>query len=171
MTLQDYIKSISGAFTKPVKPRNFGRPINRIVIHTTATTQSATVEAIKNYWKNNLGWDRVGYHYIIGVNGERHILSHLSHYTYGVRGFNWDSVHISYIGGKNGDDRTDKQKEAMKKLIQELRADDLLGKIPVVGHRDLSPDLNGNGIIEKHEWVKRCPSFEVSEWLVEANVL
>ena len=31
----------------------------------------------------------------------------------------------------------------------------------VCGHRDLSPDLNGNGEIEPEEWVKACPCFEV----------
>ena len=31
----------------------------------------------------------------------------------------------------------------------------------VVGHRDLSPDRNGNGEIEPEEWIKACPCFEV----------
>lgn len=157
--------------TTSVKPRDFGRPIRRIVIHCTATTQSATVEAIKSYWKNQLGWKNPGYHYIIGTNGERHILQHLSKITNGVSGFNTDSVHISYIGGRDTDDRTDAQKKSMLLLVNELRANDLLGKISVVGHRDLSPDLNGNGKIEPHEWVKRCPSFEVKDWLLENNIL
>ena len=35
----------------------------------------------------------------------------------------------------------------------------------VCGHRDLSPDLNGNGEIEPEEWIKACPCFEVkAEW-------
>ena len=33
----------------------------------------------------------------------------------------------------------------------------------VVGHRDLSPDVNGNGEVEPVEWTKECPSFEVKE--------
>ena len=31
----------------------------------------------------------------------------------------------------------------------------------VAGHRDFSPDLNGNGEIEPHEWIKMCPCFDV----------
>ena len=31
----------------------------------------------------------------------------------------------------------------------------------VCGHRDLSPDRNGNGEIEPEEWIKACPCFEV----------
>lgn len=32
----------------------------------------------------------------------------------------------------------------------------------VVGHRDLSPDVNGNGVVEPEEWVKVCPCFDVA---------
>ena len=32
------------------------------------------------------------------------------------------------------------------------------------GHRDLSPDVDGDGVIEKWEWVKFCPCFDVREW-------
>ena len=35
----------------------------------------------------------------------------------------------------------------------------------VCGHRDLSPDLNGDGEIEPEEWIKACPCFEVKESL------
>ena len=39
----------------------------------------------------------------------------------------------------------------------------------IVGHRDLSPDLDGDGVVEPEEWVKQCPCFDVAsereEWL------
>jgi N-acetylmuramoyl-L-alanine amidase len=149
--------------------KNFGRTINRIVIHCTGTSQTATVEQIKNYWRNVLGWSNPGYSYIIGVNGERHLLQNLSKTTNGVKGYNHDSVHISYIGGLKGDDRTDEQKEAMIKLLKELTNEAMLGNIPIVGHRDLSPDKNKDGKITSNEWVKLCPSFDVKEWLKEIN--
>jgi N-acetylmuramoyl-L-alanine amidase len=40
----------------------------------------------------------------------------------------------------------------------------------IVGHRDLSPDLNHDGVIESREWIKQCPSFDVAAWL-HANPL
>lgn len=166
--------------------RNFGRPIVRIVLHCTASSQNASVDAILTYWKTpkgpkgspyipnvqgGLGWKNPGYHYLIGLNGERHILSHLSNITNGVRGYNWNSCHISYIGGKDGiDTRTTAQSKQMETLIKELRSDNILGPVPVVGHRDLSPDLNGDGIITPNEWIKLCPSFEVSDWLKTINI-
>ena len=30
----------------------------------------------------------------------------------------------------------------------------------ICGHRDFSPDLNGDGIIEPWEWMKACPCFD-----------
>ena len=33
--------------------------------------------------------------------------------------------------------------------------------IDILGHRDTSPDKNGNGIVEKCEWMKECPCFDV----------
>ena len=31
----------------------------------------------------------------------------------------------------------------------------------VLGHRDTSPDLDGDGIVEPEEWTKMCPCFDV----------
>jgi N-acetylmuramoyl-L-alanine amidase len=35
----------------------------------------------------------------------------------------------------------------------------------ILGHRDFSPDKDGDGIIEFFEWIKYCPGFDVKEWL------
>ena len=29
-----------------------------------------------------------------------------------------------------------------------------------IGHRDASPDKNGDGKITKNEWIKECPCFD-----------
>ena len=45
-------------------------------------------------------------------------------------------------------------------LLKEIKAArKLFPKAKIVGHRDLSPDLNGDGIIQPNEWTKLCPSF------------
>ena len=36
------------------------------------------------------------------------------------------------------------------------------GITKIVGHRDLSCDADGDGIVERHEWVKQCPGFDVA---------
>ena len=80
-----------------------------------------------------------------------------------ARGFNASSLGVCYEGGldengKAADTRTSRQKEAMHRLVSEL-----LQRYPdakVVGHRDLSPDTNYNGIVDPWERIKECPCFE-----------
>ena len=35
------------------------------------------------------------------------------------------------------------------------------GIVDILGHRDASPDKNGDGEIEPAEWIKQCPCFDV----------
>jgi len=35
----------------------------------------------------------------------------------------------------------------------------------IVGHRDLSPDLDGDGEVEPDEWIKLCPQFDVKKFV------
>jgi N-acetylmuramoyl-L-alanine amidase len=80
---------------------------------------------------------------------------------------NSGKIGCCYIGGldrnfKPKDTRTPAQKATM------LRINDALTiTFPTItkisGHRDHSPDLNHNGTIEKVEWIKSCPCFEVSD--------
>jgi N-acetylmuramoyl-L-alanine amidase len=139
------------------------REIKHIVVHCSGGTQDATVDAIKKYWKK-IGWKNVGYHFIIDKNGIETQLQSIVYPTNGVKGYNENSIHICYIGGvdkfgKPVDNRTDAQKGKLR-----IRIHDLITKFPkamVLGHRDLSPDKDKDGVVEKHEWVKYCPCFDV----------
>ena len=64
--------------------------------------------------------------------------------------------------GKAADTRTPAQKKALRELIAKL-----IKQYPdikeVLGHRDTSPDLDGDGIVEPNEWIKMCPCFDAAE--------
>ena len=144
------------------------REIKYIVVHCTATPPDAKIENIQRYWKEQLGWKNPGYHYIIKRNGEIVKINDEANISNGVAGNNRYSIHISYIGGidKDGkpiDNRTDQQKHSLfNKLVS------LSEKYPnatILGHRDFSPDKDGDGKIEYNEWIKACPSFDVKDWL------
>jgi N-acetylmuramoyl-L-alanine amidase len=133
------------------------RTINYIVVHCTATPPTATVDAIKKYWKEVKGWgDTPGYHYLILRDGEIMQLLDESQMSYGAYGHNKECVHISYIGGvdqegKPIDNRSARQIHAMFNKLVELSE-----KYPgakILGHRDF-PNV-----------AKACPSFDVKEWL------
>ena len=82
------------------------------------------------------------------------------------RSFNKESIGICYEGGLDcmgqpKDTRTCWQKHSLRVLILTL-----LKEYPdcrICGHRDLSPDLNGNGEIEPEEWIKACPCFNAEK--------
>ena len=132
------------------------RTIKYIVVHCTATPPETTIESIKNYWKQNLGWRNPGYHYIIKRNGDIVNLFPEDKVSNGVKGYNKNSVHISYIGGvdKNNkpiDNRTDAQIHSMFNKLVELS--EKYPNATILGHRDF-PGVT-----------KMCPSFDVKEWL------
>ena len=131
------------------------RTIKYIAIHCTATPQSATIDSIRNYWKNVLKWKQPGYHYIVKPDGSVVNLLDIDKISNGVKGYNHETINISYIGGideGNGtpkDTRTDAQKVAIKNLLIQLRA-----KFPhaiIQGHRDF-PNVK-----------KACPSFDAKK--------
>ena len=126
------------------------RKIEYIAIHCTATQPNATKESILNYWKNTLKWRSVGYHRLIDANGVIHELANYEQVTNGVKGYNSDSIHFSYIGGidergKAKDTRTLKQKESLLYLIKQAKK--LYPNAIVQGHRDFGAN-------------KACPSFD-----------
>ena len=87
--------------------------------------------------------------------------------------YNAHSIGVCYEGGLDGngraaDTRTDLQKHSLRVLVMLLLRDYPGSRL--VGHRDLSPDLNGNGEIEPEEWVKECPSFNAETILQETPV-
>lgn len=149
--------------SKPFQGR-VNRAINRIVIHCTATQPTTPIKNIADYWRIALKWKKPGYHFAIDLKGNIIQLAPLGEIVNGAKGFNKDSIHIAYIGGLNplgkpADTRTILQNFSLKELVIELLK--VFGKIDVCGHRDLSPDKNKNGIIERSEWTKICPCFDV----------
>ena len=64
-------------------------------------------------------------------------------------------------GGRPADTRTPAQRATLRQLVGQLQ--EKFSGCRVCGHRDLSPDLNGNGEIEPEEWIKQCPCFDVAK--------
>lgn len=134
------------------------RQIKYIAVHCTAGSQKSTVRDLELEFKRK-GWKAPGYHYVITEDGKIHQLLDTEKVSNGVKGYNSVTVNIAYTGGMDGvDNRTDEQKKSLIILLKLLRK-----RYPdavIQGHRDFSPDLNGNGKIEKNEWIKMCPSFD-----------
>lgn len=161
-------------------------PLQTLVIHCSATPNGRWVGASEiDRWHAGRGFHRsaeavgrfnprlraIGYHFLIEPNGA--LVSGRSPEEIGahVAGHNAHSLGLCLIGT---DCYTTAQWIA---LADEVRFLCVRYAVPrqfahpgnayrgVCGHRDLSPDLNGDGTIQPREWLKTCPGFSVAEWL------
>lgn len=138
------------------------RNIKYIAVHCTASSPKATIGDLRAEFKRK-GWKNPGYHYVVGRDGAVTQLLSEEGVSNGVKGYNSVSVNVAYIGGIDGngkatDNRTEEQKTALRVLLRKLRKS--YPKAVIQGHRDFSPDLNGDGKITPNEWVKQCPCFD-----------
>lgn len=146
--------------------------IDAIVIHCSATREGQDVRAADiRKWHLERGFADIGYNYVIDLDGTVEIGRPLSRdgahcNTAGLSGksYNKHSIGICYVGGLNSngeakDTRTEAQKKALRGLIGKLM--DEYPIIEVIGHRDASPDKNGDGEVTQNEWIKECPCFNV----------
>lgn len=142
------------------------KAIDSIVIHCTATKEGVDVRAADiDLWHRQRGWQMIGYNYVIDLDGKVEKGRPLTMNGAHCKGWNDHSIGVVYVGGldKNGkpkDTRTKAQKMAMHRLVSELM-EEHPGITQIIGHRDTSPDLNGNGEVEPAEWIKACPCFDV----------
>jgi N-acetylmuramoyl-L-alanine amidase len=148
------------------------KTIDSIVIHCSATRAGQDVRAADiDKWHKERGFAMIGYNYVIDLDGMVEVGRPLSMdgahcNTAGLSGqsYNKHSIGICYVGGldENGnpaDTRTPEQKKALANLVNKLC--DEYPITEVIGHRDASPDRNGDGVISRNEWIKQCPCFDV----------
>lgn len=137
------------------------RNIKYIFVHCTASQQTATVQQILKEFTQR-GWRIPGYHYIVDPKGMLTQLVAEDRASNGVKGYNAESINVAYIGGidskkKAIDNRTPEQKKTLLNILTKLKQ-----KYPdavIMGHRDISPDKNHNGIVDPWERIKECPCF------------
>lgn len=129
------------------------RTITLIIVHCSANKAGSTLRlADIDRYHRSLGWAGCGYHYVIPIDGtiekgrpEEMIGAHCKNH-------NSHSIGVCYIGGlaadgrTPADTRTDEQKAALKKLLDELHK--RYPKALTVGHHDLN-------------LMKACPCFDV----------
>ena len=150
------------------------KPIQYLVIHCTATPEGREVSADEiRRWHTapppaGRGWKQVGYTDVVHLDGRVERLVNNNEdanvdpweVTNGAAGYNSISRHIVYVGGcdkagKPKDTRTEAQREALKRYVEDFHA--RFPQIRIVGHHELNPG-------------KACPSFDVGKWLREIGI-
>ena len=143
--------------------------IKYIVIHCSATSRQMDIGVKEiDQWHKQRGWKRIGYHFVIRRDGKIELGRRMDVPGAHAYGYNRISWGVCMIGGvdknnKAEDNFSKEQYISLKSLLDTLSKIEPNAKI--VGHRDLSPDIDGDGIIEKWEWKKDCPCFEVSDFI------
>lgn len=130
------------------------RRITEIIIHCAATPEGKdfTVQDIDR-WHRQRGFKSIGYHFVIYRDGTIHKGRPLDQIGAHCTGHNANSIGICYIGGCAADGKTAKdtrtgaQREALKRLVAELR--EAYPQATIHGHREFAK--------------KACPSFDVQK--------
>lgn len=111
------------------------------------------------------GWKDIGYHYYVETDGGVYKGRDESVAGAHCRNHNRHSIGVCYEGGidaagRPADTRTPQQRAALKSLVEKLHK--AYPQAMILGHRDLSPDLNGDGRITPGEYIRHCPCFDAA---------
>lgn len=141
------------------------RNIKYIAVHCTASSQSWGKMELEQEFKRK-GWKNPGYHFVVLKDGRIIQMLEEEKVSNGVKGFNSVSINVAYVGGidangKATDNRTQEQKYSLRSLLRILKQK--YPKAVIQGHRDFSPDKNGDGKISPSEWIKMCPCFNAKD--------
>ncbi len=136
------------------------RKIDKIIIHCSATKEGQNYKARDiDFWHRQRGYAKIGYHYVIDLDGTVEIGREESEVGAHTKGYNSNSIGICYIGGLNiegkaKDTRTKEQKEALWDLLRQL-----LNKYP-------DATIHGHNEFAK----KDCPCFNVQKEFKNINL-
>lgn len=118
------------------------------------------------------GWSDIGYHEIIRPDGSFFTGRPFNRMGSHVKGHNRDNFGIMLIGGVDKDGQTcnNYTTAQMDTLRDRLSFHMAMWRIPeknVKGHRDWYGDTNKDGVINRYDWLKECPCFDVQQQLQE----
>lgn len=142
-----------------------------IVVHCSATKLDQDIGAAEiRAWHTSppRNWNDIGYHAVIRLDGRIEFGRHFDTQGAQVHGYNDRSLGVCLVGGldEHGQPACTFNKHQLVSLgftLSMLRR--AYPEATVLGHRDLSPDVDGDGVVERSEWLKECPCLDVAHFL------
>ncbi len=129
------------------------RKITQIIIHCSATPRGRDVSAADfDSYHRRIGFDMIGYHYVVRLDGRIEVGRPESRIGAHCRGHNAESIGVCYIGGVTADGktpmdtRTESQRWSLRKLLFRLKR--RYPEATIHSHRDFAP--------------KSCPCFDAT---------
>ena len=150
-----------------------------IVVHCSATRPQLDIGRREiREWHIAKGWADIGYAAVVRRSGLIEFGRHFDDIGAHVLGHNSTSVGICLVGGlyADGSEAVDdfdglftlEQGHALRDLLMVLLA--AYPSATITGHRDLSPDKNHDGKIDRGEWLKSCPGYDVKAWCARVGI-
>ncbi len=130
--------------------------IDFIILHHSLTPNGRhdTISDVRRWHVNERGWDHIGYHFVIELDGtiQQGVSTGLQGYH--CKGYNHKSLGICLIGT---DEFSIEQWRALKRLLESLLEIDEVTGAAVVAHVDLiDPDPK-----------RTCPGFDVTQYIAD----
>ncbi len=128
------------------------RNIRELIWHCTATPEGREVSVSEiDRWHRERGWDGIGYHVVVHLDGSMSFGRPISKVGAHVYGHNKGTIGYVYVGGLDDkgrpkDTRTEAQKATMIRLSEQAKQ--FYGVQKISGHRDYA--------------AKACPCFDAS---------
>ena len=137
------------------------RKIKYLIIHCSATPEGREHTAADiDKWHKQRGFRKIGYHYVIQIDGIVEAGRPIREVGAHAKGKNANSIGICYIGGcdvnmKPKDTLTPAQSKSLYRIVTECLF--LFPKAKVAGHY--------------HFANKACPSFDIPAWCMNNGIL
>lgn len=138
------------------------RAINELVVHCSATPAGKAFHASDiDRWHREKGWESIGYHFVITLDGSIEPGRPVEEAGAHVQGHNANSIGICLVGGVDATGTpaatfNERQYDALALVLHGLRAQFPTSRI--LGHRDF-PKV-----------AKACPSFDVKAWCAKRGI-
>lgn len=130
------------------------RKIDKIIIHCTATPEGRAVTVADiDRWHKQQGYGKIGYHYVITLDGKIHEGRDFAEIGAHTKGHNANSIGVCYIGGLAKDGKTEKDTRTPEQIKGLNACIDALKKAfpsaTIHGHNEFAN--------------KACPCFDVKK--------
>lgn len=110
------------------------------------------IEAFARYHVNNLDWPGIGYHYVIDADGTVYKTNSADIKSYHVGKHNQSALGVCLVGDFRDYNPTDKQYQALKELLKELKS----------AYNITNDNIKGHSEFEGYNW-KKCPEIDMDK--------
>ncbi len=153
--------------------------IDTIIVHCSATYPHQDIGAKEiDDWhtKAPFNFNAIGYNFVNRRNGQIEAGRSLEFKPAHAGRFNQRSIGICMVGGLSETNDTTvaiNNFNAAQFISLNRLVDSLCITFPqlkyICGHRDVSVDQDGDGVIEPWEWSKDCPCFDTFDWYMDSS--